>query len=280
VVPLGIVTIGIGIYLIFTYLAGGPARGTAEIIKDLREGGPNGRSQAALELAEVLRRNPDALKNPALVRQLMEAYEAIPAEGPRSALLEAGSPLHIKILIVQCLSLVADPVAVPLLLKEAKGGQEELKPYCIGAIGACGDTGAVPDLIAMLDSESPTIRKYAANALGMLRDSRAVAALRARLGDSKTDVQWNAACVLGFYFRDPDVVPILKSMLDRPSVERAVGSNEYSRELIVQAMVTAMNAVVALKDESCRPALQAISSSDPDQKVRIAAQQALAKLGK
>ncbi len=281
VVPLGIVTIAIGIYLFFTYLAGGPKRGPAEIIKDLREGGPKSRAQAALELAEVLRRTPDALKKfPGLVQDLIVTYEALPPDAPMNDALSVGAPLHIKILVVQCLSLLGDPSAVPLLLREAKQGPLELRPYCISALGGCRDTRVVPDLIAMLDSESATIRKYSANALGMLRDGRAVDPLKAKLGDSATDVQWNAACVLGYYFRDASAVPVLKAMLDRPTVETAVGKNEYTAELIVERMVTAMNAVVSLGDEGFRPTLEAISKNDPDQKIRIAASQALAKLGK
>ncbi len=280
VVPLGIVVVCVGIYLLFTYMAGGPQRSTADIIKDLKEAGPKGRAQAALELAEVLRR-AQGNKLPFDGRdthQLIDVYESLPSQDAPSAVLEAGSPMHIKILIIECFALVADPAAVPLLLKEAKGGHEVLRPYCIRALGGCRETSVVPDLVAMLDSDSATIRKYAANSLGMLRDARAVAPLKAKLADASADVQWNAACVLGFYFGDASGKDVLRSMLDRGAVEKVVGGNEYARELSREAMVIAMNAIVALEDASFAPALEGLSTSDPDEKVRFAASQALTKL--
>ena len=283
VVPLGIVVICVGIYLLFTYLARGPQRSTRDIVIDLRDSGVKARAQAALELAEVLRRTkPEDLRrsSPTLVKDLIETYRAVPPDPPVTDVLAAGAGINIRILVIECLGLMGDNEAAPFLLEEAKGGKEELRPYAIRALGICGDAEVVPDVIAMLDSPSPSIRKFAANALGALRDRRAVDALKAKLGDSQPDVQWNAACALGFYFSDPSAAPVLRGMLDRTTVAKAVGTDSYARDLVAAAMVNAMNAVVALKDRSFEDVLKGLSKDDPDMKVRMAASQALSHLGK
>ena len=92
--------------------------------------------------------------------------------------------------------------------------------------------------------------------------------------------QWNAACVLAFYFQDPSGASILRRMLDRAYLVGAVGRDENARELVGQAMVTALNAVVALGDAGFADAVEALVKGDPDADVRFAASQALGRLKK
>lgn len=279
VVPLAIVAACLVVYLSFKWMSGGGVRGTPDIIRDLREGGPKARAQAALELAEVLRRDPDAVKkDPSLVGQLVEAYRSLPSDPAPAAILEVGAPLHIKILLVQCLGLIGDPAAVPLLIEEAKTAREELRPHCIQAVGGCKDPSVVPDLVKLLDSDSGVIRKYAANALGMLRDRRAIEPLKGRLGDARADVQWNAACALAFYFQDGSGIPVLHRMLDRTILTQTIGKDDNATELVSQAMVTALNAVVALGDPQFLATVEGLAKNDPDAGVRFTASKALDRM--
>jgi len=89
--------------------------------------------------------------------------------------------------------------------------------------------------------------------------------------DRVADVRWNAAIALG-QLGDRSGLPVLRAMLDRPSLARQA---ELSSEQAEAAMTNAIKALVLLRDADSLPALEKLSREDPNLRVRDAARKAV-----
>ncbi|MBV8879288.1 MAG: HEAT repeat domain-containing protein [Planctomycetaceae bacterium] len=274
-VPLLIVGACVLIYAVLNWVVANP-RTAAEWLKDVKEGGPNTRPHAALQLAQTLRRQetPDR----SLTRDVMEAYRA--ASPPEDEL---------RRYLVTCLGYLRDPLAGDLLLDVVKTSRHmETRAAALDALGTIKDPRTLPELVKLLDDREDLVRKYAAFNAGAVAEKAtgedrgaAVAALKKRLADPVADVTWNAAFSLAYFLGDGSGTDTLKKMLDRKYLGERINRNDPNWDTLeARAMFTACNAAARLKDESFVPLLKDLTDTqkERDADVRFAAHQAIAKI--
>jgi HEAT repeat protein len=274
-VPLLIVGVCVLIYAVLNWVVANP-RTAAEWLKDVKEGGPNTRPHAALQLAQTLLRmeHPDR----SLTREVMETYRATtPPED------------ELRRYLVTCLGYLRDPLASELLLEIAKTSKhQETRAAAFDSLGAIKDPKTLPDLVKLLDDPEALVRKYAAFNAGAVAEkadggSRAAtaAALKKALADPVADVTWNAAFALAYFLGDGSGADILKNMLDRKYLGERINRNDPNWDMLEsRAMFTACNAAAALKDPSFVPLLKGLTdiNKEHDADVRFAAHQAIHKI--
>ena len=278
VIPLAIVLACVGVYLLFSYLAG--ERGTPrEWIEELKRGGTAARRQAAHNLAAELGRQAAAGRtDPTLFEPMCEALRTLPADED-----------EIRWTLVMGLGLLRDPRAVPVLVEELRRRSDPAgKAACIEALGAMKAVDAAPELARLLDDESTVVRKYATFNLAAIaapaRKGEAPAVpsaapqVRRKLEDPRPEVQWNAATALAVFLGDPAGAAVLRRMLDRKYLEQVIAGDKQESALVAHAMMQACQAVAALRDVESGGILRRVADGDPDAGVRDAARGALAAL--
>ncbi|MFN3485587.1 MAG: HEAT repeat domain-containing protein [Planctomycetota bacterium] len=272
-VPLLIVVVCVAGVVGVTYLGSHP-RPAAEWIKDIRDGGPNTRAHAALQLAQALRRmeNPD----PSLTDPLLEIYRSSRPE-----------ETELRRYLAHCLGTLRDPRAAGFLLERVRQEADvEVRAACLDALGAIKDPETLPELVKLLDDPDGVVRKYAAFNVGAVAEraldrSGAVQALRRKLSDPRPDVGWNAALALAYFLEDGSGADTLKKMLDRAYLREAIDPKDPNAEILAaRAIVGACNAAARLRDPGFVPLLRRLADdrteSDPD--VRFVAHQAIRKI--
>lgn len=274
-VPLLIVGACVLVYSLLQWVVANP-RTAAEWLKDVKEGGPNTRPHAALQLAQTLRRmeQPDR----SLTRDVMEAYRATtPPED------------ELRRYLVTCLGYLRDPLASDLLLDVARTSRHlETRAAALDALGTIKDPKTLPDLVKLLDDPEDLVRKYAAFNVGAVAEKAtgearagALEALKKGLSDPAADVTWNAAFALAYFLGDGSGTDILKKMLDRKYLGERINRNDPNWDTLeARAMFTACNAAARLQDESFLPLLKALTDTqkERDADVRFAANQAINKI--
>jgi HEAT repeat protein len=157
---------------------------------------------------------------------------------------------------------------VPLLVKGAADDDSQVRIYSLWALGAIADPSGFATLTASLVDTDPGIRKTAAYALGGFADHAAAAeAVRPLADDPVADVRWNAALALA-RLGDTSGQPVLEQMLDRRLLAQVPDITPEQQE---DAMISALNALVALDVEIDSGMLDRLAADDPSYKVRQAA---------
>jgi HEAT repeat protein len=157
----------------------------------------------------------------------------------------------------------------------------EARISTIWALGSSGDETVVPTLQPFYDSPDAGIRKMVVYALGALPGSVQLETLRLALKDPEPDVRWNAAVALARHDRR-EGVPVLQQMLDRTYVEQTVKREvrqDSDVDPVADVMISGLRAAAALKDESLKSSVEALSRDDRSMKVRQAALEALKTMG-
>jgi HEAT repeat protein len=274
-VPLLIVAACVVIYTVLHWVVANP-RTAAEWLKDVKEGGPNTRPHAALQLAQTLRRMEEPDRS--LTRDVMEAYRATaPAED------------ELRRYLVTCLGYLRDPLASDLLLDVATTSHHlETRAAALDALGTIKDPRTLPDLVKLLDDREDLVRKYAAFNVGAVAEKAtgearagALEALKKKLSDPVADVTWNAAFALAYFLDDGSGTDTLKKMLDRKYLGERINRNDPNWDTLeARAMFTACNAAARLKDASFLPLLKELTDTqkERDADVRFAAHQAINKI--
>ena len=143
-VPLLIVGACVLIYALLNWVVANP-RTAAEWLKDVKEGGPNTRPHAALQLAQTLRRMeaPDR----SLTREVMETYKATaPPED------------ELRRYLVTCMGYLQDPLACDLLLDVVKTDKNmETRASALDALGTIKEPNSLPELVKLLDDPEPLV---------------------------------------------------------------------------------------------------------------------------
>lgn len=288
--PLIIIGICIGIFLLFGYLTY-DQRSPSEYLSNVRSGTGTQRWQAAFELSNLVKRNPEFVRTPQFVESLLDAYRSSPDED-----------IRVRSYLALILGELKDKSVVPALvdglsreekLKSADWSQEgffgyfQRRPsldeiatelvqsqiYTLWALGSIGDNSAVPGVLEQVQNRDGSVRKFSAYVLGVLGDPRAVEALLPLLNDTKEDVRWYAALALAQLGND-EGADLLMKLLDHGYVDTLP---DITAEQKTELMVNAVKALGILKYEPALEKVRALSESDPVPAVRSASLEALKK---
>ena len=153
----------------------------------------------------------------------------------------------------------------------------EVRISTIWALGASGDPRVAARLQPFYQSPDPGIRKMVVYALGALPGDAQLGTLRTALQDAEPDVRWNAAVALARH-GDREGAGVIRQMLDRGYVEQTVKREvrqDGDMDPIADVMISGLRAAAALKDDTLREPIAALSQQDRSMKVRQAAFEAL-----
>jgi HEAT repeat protein len=286
--PLIIIGICVGIFLFFGYLTY-EQRTPSQYLTDIRSGTGTQRWQAAFELSNLVKSNPDKVRTPEFVESLIAAHRESPDED-----------IRVRRYIALILGEMKERTAVPVLLDgltraeqlktadwTAKYSIPFLRPslaeiaedlvedqiYTLWALGSIGDNSAVPGVLEQVKNQEASVRKLAAYVAGVLGDPRAIEVLRPLLNDAKEDVRWNAALALA-QLGDAEGADLLMQLLDHSYVD---GLLDVTSEQKTELMVNAVMALAKLQHEPALEKLRGLSKSDPVPAVRSASLEALKK---
>lgn len=260
----GIVVCVLALYFLFGAITR-DTRTADSYLAEVRGGQGNRRWQAAYELSRLLESSQTSAP----------AGTAATARAALREAVEKGDDPRVTRYLALALGRIGDRSAVQELTKVLTDTDAETRIYSAISLGRIGDRGATAALGAALSDEDAGVRKSAAYALGVLADPASSGPLRDALHDREIDVTWNAAVALA-RMGDPSGVDVLRSMADREFVERASQSEDPSTRSTV--LVTAVKALVMLKDHQSEATLQKLAERDPDLSVRQAAIEALRTL--
>jgi HEAT repeat protein len=270
-VPLAVVGITVLLYLGFRSLVA-DERDPQQYLAEIRYGGWYRQWPAAYELSQLMA-DPKVRANKALGPELVKAFDEAKDYDPR-----------VRRYLALAIGRLDPPLpadAVATLVKALDDSDSEARISAIWALGSSGDPGVVPRLQPLYASSDAGIRKMVVYALGALPGDAQIDTLRTALEDSAADVRWNAAVALARHGRG-EGVPVLRQMLDRSYVERAVKrevDQTADQDPIADVMISGLRAAAALKEASLRPSIEGLSQQDRSLKVRQAALEALKVIG-
>jgi len=259
VFPLGIVVVGVAIFLLFGKLAS-EEHAIPDYLNDIRSGSSHERWQAAYQLSKSLKRG-EGKKYPNLEEQVASIYVAAKHDDPR-----------IRRYLSMVLGNLGDRRATPLLIDALKEQDVETRIYALLALGELRDPAAVPAIMAAASDEDKDVRKTALYTLGALGDPRGVPLLVQALEDPTPDVRFNAAVALS-RFGDKRAMGVLREMLDRARLRQVAGMREDQKE---DAMIVAISAYARLGGPDARPELERLAR-DSSLRVQEAARDALSQ---
>lgn len=265
IVPLLIVIFGTGLFLAFGMAAYEEVE-PQTFLEQLHSGSANRRWQAAFELAKYISQDPAGMRErnlgPALSTLFAETGDATEEERT------------VRRYLALCLGALGDPVAVPVLRDAVGDPDSETRIYVITALAQLGAPEAAPDLIDLLQDEDAGVVKAAVYGLGAFDLPEVRDALVPMLDAGVPDVRWNAAVSLAKQ-QDRRAAPVLREMLDRPTVSAVVGIDPAQIEHV---MTSAIRSAAALRLDGLDATLVALAEADPNLRVRDAAFQALEAL--
>jgi hypothetical protein len=270
-IPLAVVGVTVLVYVGFRSLLADDRTAT-EYLAEIRTGGTNRRWPAAYELSRLMA-DPAVRDDRTLRPALVEAFRASASDDPKVRTYLA--------LAIGRLEPPLPPDAVAALTEALAASEGETQVSVIWALGSSGDPAVVPTLQPLYQSSDAGIRKMVVYALGALPGETQVVTLRTALQDPAPDVRWNAAVALARHDRR-DGVPVIREMLDRAFVEEKVtveGRQQGDADPVADVLISGLRAAAALKEESLRMSIEALSQQDPSVKVRQAALAALKVMG-
>ena len=270
-IPLAVVAVTVLAYAGFHRLII-DERSARDYLLEIQTGGTSHRWPAAYELSRMMS-DPEVARDPALGPALIKAFEASKEDDPR-----------VRRYLALAIGRLAPPLpaqAVPTLISALQDADSETVISAIWALGSLGDPSLVPQVADLYQSFDAGIRKMTVYALGALPGDTQVRVLVTALNDSVADVQWNAAVALARH-RHREGVPVLQRMLDRDYVARTVtrtGSADDEVDPIAEVMISALQAVAALRETSLRERVTDLSQGEPNLRVRQVAIETLKALG-
>jgi HEAT repeat protein len=269
-IPLVVVAITSAVYVGFRSMLV-DTRTASDYLAEIQSGGTDRRWPAAYELSRLMA-DPQVRGDKALGPALVTAYERAKEDDPAVRRYLA--------LAIGRLDPPFPPRAIEDLTQALADEDSEVRISAIWALGSSRDESVVPRLQALYESSDAGIRKMTVYALGALPGLAQVVTLRTALQDAAADVRWNAAVALARH-DDRDGVGVIRQMLDRSYVERTVKRDvrqDEDQDPIADVMISGVRAAAALKDETLREPLAALSQQDRSMKVRAAALEALKEM--
>lgn len=259
IIPAFVVAICVGVFFFFAWLVS-DEKSSVDYLNEVRAGSASRRWQAAFELSKILTMESEKERLPALVPELIDAFEGASGDDPR-----------VRHYLALSLGNVGDPRATPVLIAALDDADSTTRLYTSWALGNIGDERAVEPLLARLADDDAGARKMAVYALGAIGDRAAVTGLEPLLSDPELDVRWNTAVALAQLGSGAGESQLLQ-MLDRAFLAEVQDMNESQKLL---AMESAIKAAALLHTESLDERLREISASDPSVGVRKVAIEAL-----
>lgn len=258
VFPLGIVLIGVFVFLLFGKLAANDAS-IPSYLSDIRSGSDHRKFQAAYELSKSIKRG-EAAQYPNLAPQLVELYRRAKDDDPR-----------VRQYLALVMGKIGDRRATPALLEALGEPLVETRIYALAALAELRDPASVPAIANAARDEEKDVRKTALFTLGEIRDPRGVPAIAAALEDREADVRFNAALALS-RFGDQRAAPTLRAMLDRSHLRGVPGMRPDQQD---DALAAAISAYARLEGREAIAELQPIAERDPSIRVRSVAKSAI-----
>jgi len=271
-IPLAVIAITVLVYVGFRSLLADP-RSPQDYLTEIQRGGSDRRWPAAYELSRLMA-DPKVRADATLAPSLVKAFQE-----------STGDP-QVRRYLALAIGRLDPPLpaaAVADLTHALDDPDSETRISVIWALGSSGDPAVVPRLLPLYNAPDADagIRKIVVYALGALPGDEQLQILRTALQDAAPDVRWNAAVALARKGQH-DGVPVLRQMLDREYVEQAVKRDvrqDDDQDPIADVMISGLRAAAALKDESLKSAVTAVSENDRSMKVRSAAIEALKMMG-
>ena len=268
-IPLLVVGATVLVYIGFRSLLS-EERSAGEYLTDIRSGGSNRRWPAAYELSRLMA-DPEFAKDEeaALAPELTKAFAESKNDDPR-----------VRQYLALTLGRLTPPLnadARQLLVDALKDPDSQTRINAIWALGSTREVSVASDIARTYGSDDAGMRKMAVYALGSMPHDVGNETLVKALEDPEADVQWNAAVALARHGRHEGVA-VLGRMLDRSYVERNVTRQQQPREdvdPVGEVIINGLRAIAALQDATLAEQVKALSTNDPDLKVRQAASEAL-----
>jgi HEAT repeat protein len=261
--PLGVVLVAVLIFFLFGKLASNEQT-IPDYLNAIRSGSSHERWQAAYQLSKSLKRG-EAKRYPNLEQNVAALYTSSKTDDPR-----------IRRYLGMVLGTLGDRRATPLLLDGLNDRDADNRIYALMALGELHDPAAIPRIAQAAADDDKDVRATAYYTLGALGDRNAIPTLVNGLQEEAPDVRWNAAIGLS-RFGDQRAAAPLREILDRSRLNRVTTMREDQKE---DAMIVAMSAYARLTGRDAAPDLQRIAAGDPSLRVRAAAKQALAQIGR
>jgi HEAT repeat protein len=263
VFPLGVVLIAVLIFFLFGRLAT-DEQTIPDYLNSIRSGSSHERWQAAYQLSKSLKRG-EARRYPNIEQNVATLYASSKTDDPR-----------IRRYLGMVLGNLGDRRATPLLLDGLNDRDVDNRIYALMALGELRDPAAIPRIAKAASDDDKDVRATAYYTLGAIGGAGAIPTLVNGLQEEAPDVRWNAAVGLA-RLGDKRALGPLREVLDRSRLNRVTTMREDQKE---DAMIVAMSAYARLAGAGAAADLQRIVASDPSLRVRAAAKQALAQIGK
>ncbi len=269
-IPMAVVGMVVLIYGGFRLLVA-DERSAQDYLNDIRSGGRERRWPAAFGLSRLMADPELQARDPMLGSALVRAFEEARGDDPRVRRYLA--------LAIGRLN-APPPDAVPRLVDALDDPDSETRISVVWALAELGNPSAVPQLEHAYQSDDAGVRKVVVYVLGALPGDAQIDTLRTALADHVVDVRWNAALALARHGHAGGV-PVLRRMLDREFVERAVSRTADATDNadpVDEIMISSLRALIALDDASARGTIATLSEHDVSLKVREVAREALDQL--
>jgi hypothetical protein len=289
-IPFAVVAITAAVYLGFRSMVA-DQRSARDYLAEVQNGGTERRWPAAYELSRLMD-DPEVRADTSLGPALVAAFERAKDDDPRIrrylalaiGRLDPPWPPEAVEILAAALDEPGRVVTQDWLSRLtgwSEGDLGEVRISAIWALGASGDPAVARRLQPLYQSADPGIRKMVVYALGALPGDAQLDTLREALQDSMPDVRWNAAIALARH-GDRQGAGVIRQMLDRGYVEQTVKRDvrqDVDVDPIADVMISGLRAAAALKDETLREPIAALSRQDRSMKVRQAAMEALRTIG-
>jgi hypothetical protein len=271
-VPLAVVAVTVTVYVGFRSLIA-DNRSPQDYLAEVQNGGSNRRWPAAYELSRMMA-DPKVRADRALGPALVRAFE------------NAKDDAQVRRYLALAIGRLDPPLpagAIDALTQALADGDSETRISVVWALGSSGDAAVVPTLVPLYTAQSTDagVRKMIVYALGALPGDAQLPTLQTALSDDTPDVRWNAAVALARHGRH-DGIDVVRQMLDRAYVEQRVTREarpDGDVDPVGDVMISGLRAAAALKDDTLKPTVTALSRSDRSMKVREAAIEALKVMG-
>lgn len=281
--PLIIIAFGVGIFVLFGYLAYEETT-PEEYLNVIRSSGgyfDRQRWQAAAQMSNVIGANPEDFRGTPFADQVLDAYEdaqsasatATGAYQDPFTRLFALDPdeSQLRRFLAMSLGYLQHAPAVPALTAGLADPNAETEIWTLWALGMIKEPSAGPAVAEAIESNDPGVRQMAVYVLGVIENPLTIPALRDALRDVAADVRWTAAMSLA-QLGDASGSELLVAVTSRDYFDDFEEMSEEDKERVI---TNAVHCLGLLRLDSMRDHLAQLSTEDPSLKVRNAAIAAL-----